>query len=355
MAKTGKMMAGGGPGGPHTLKGRGGHRLRVENRQRRPLDQKGAVIVVAALSLMMVLGIAGLAVDLGYLYVVKCELQRSADAGAMAGAQSIFPFPLTSATLPLNPRCDAALGKGREIAQANLVDGAIPTVSDIQTGAWDWNTGRFTPGCAASPFTNALALTTRRDNLSLSLMGLLGFGPFNFRASSVAVMDWVGRLPPGTIPVAINKNSLVFNPNLDFDIRFASDPVDNGGWFVPSGYSASASNFKKFVNQNPPMPSIKMGDTINLNNGTAASALSALKTQLAAHANAWEVWLPVVATVKFNHSDNIDGFVGFKITKVESTGSPKYIRGKIMGLSTAPGAGPGGVNLNLLTPVKLVN
>ena len=200
-----------------------------------------------------------------------------------------------------------------------------------------------------------MALTTRRDNLSLSLMGLLGLGPFNFRASSVAVMDWVGRLPPGTIPVAINKNTIVFNPNLDFDIRFASDPVDNGGWFVPGGYSASASNFKKFINQNPPMPSIKMGDTINLNNGTVASALKALNTQLASHANAWEVWLPVVATVKFNHSDNIDGFVGFKITQVQSTGSPKYIRGKIMGLSTAAGAGPGGVNLNLLTPVKLVN
>ena len=232
------MMEQGGPGGlggggPHALTGRGGHPSRVENRQRRPrpLDQKGAVIVVAALSLMMVLGIAGLAVDLGYLYVVKCELQRSADAGAMAGAQSIFPFPLTGATLPLNPRCDAALGKGREIAQANLVDGASPTVSDIQTGAWDWDTGHFTPGCAASPFTNAVALTTRRDNLSLSLMGLLGFGPFNFRASSVAVMDWVGRVPPGTIPVAINKDTIVFNPNLDFDIRFVSDPVDNGGWF----------------------------------------------------------------------------------------------------------------------------
>jgi hypothetical protein len=336
---------------------RSGHPPRAAKRRRRPRlrDQRGAIIVVAALCLMMILGIAGLAVDLGYLDVVRCELQRAADAGAMAGAQSIYPCPLSSAALPLAPRCDSALAKGREIAQANLVDGVSPTVATIQTGAWDWNTGRFAPGCSACPFTNAVALTTRRDNLSLYFMSLLGFGPLNFQASSVAVMDWVGRLPPETIPVAINKDSIVFNPATNFDIRFASDPVDNGGWFVPSGYSANANALKNFINQNPPMPAVQMGDTINLNNGTVASALKALGSQLASHNNNWQVWLPVVATCKFNHSDNIGGFVGFSITQVQATGNPKYIRGKIMALSTAPGAGPNGANLNLLIPVKLVN
>jgi hypothetical protein len=136
------------PRGPQARQGRAGKPSRAGNHRRRPRlrDQKGAIIVVAALCLMMILGIAGLAVDLGYLYVVRCELQRAADAGAMAGAQSIYPYPLSSATLPLQPRCDAALAKGREIAQDNLVDGISPTVAAIQTGAWDWDTGRFSPG-----------------------------------------------------------------------------------------------------------------------------------------------------------------------------------------------------------------
>jgi uncharacterized membrane protein len=55
-------------------------------------DQKGAVIVVTAFSLLAILGLAGLAVDLGYLYVVKCELQRAADAGAMAGLETYGPL-----------------------------------------------------------------------------------------------------------------------------------------------------------------------------------------------------------------------------------------------------------------------
>jgi hypothetical protein len=362
MVREGVIVPENAPGGrraraSQARQGRAGHPARADTRRRRPRlrDQRGAIIVVAALCLMMILGIAGLAVDLGYLYVVRCELQRAADAGAMAGAQAIYPSPLSSGALPLAPRCDAALAKGREIAQANLVDGVSPSVATIQTGAWDWNTSRFSPGCSASPFSNAVALTTRRENLSLYFMSLLGFGPLNFQASSVAVMDWVGRLPPGTIPVAINKDSIVFNPAANFDIRFASDPVDNGGWFVPSGYSANANSLKKFINQSPPMPAIQMGDAINLNNGTVASALKALGSQLATHNNNWQVWLPVVATTKFNHSDQIGGFVGFNITQVQATGSPKYIRGKIMALSTAPGAGPGGINLNLLLPVKLVN
>ena len=44
---------------------------------------------MVAVLLVVILGCAALAVDIGYLYVARAELQRTADAAAMAGAQAL--------------------------------------------------------------------------------------------------------------------------------------------------------------------------------------------------------------------------------------------------------------------------
>ncbi len=52
-------------------------------------ERKGVVIVMVAVLLMVLLGCVALAVDIGYLYVARAELQRTADAASMAGAQAL--------------------------------------------------------------------------------------------------------------------------------------------------------------------------------------------------------------------------------------------------------------------------
>ena len=47
--------------------------------------QSGAVAVLVGIALLAMIGITGLALDLGKLYVVKSELQNSADACAIPG------------------------------------------------------------------------------------------------------------------------------------------------------------------------------------------------------------------------------------------------------------------------------
>ncbi len=49
-------------------------------------DERGVVAVIATLMLTALVGMAALVVDLGWLYVVRGELQNGADAGALAGA-----------------------------------------------------------------------------------------------------------------------------------------------------------------------------------------------------------------------------------------------------------------------------
>ncbi len=52
-------------------------------------QRKGAVVVMVAVTLVVLLGCAALAVDIGYLYVARAELQRTADAAALAGAEAL--------------------------------------------------------------------------------------------------------------------------------------------------------------------------------------------------------------------------------------------------------------------------
>lgn len=51
--------------------------------------QKGAVAVVLGLSLVTLFAMGGVVLDLGHLYIAKSELQNSADAAALAGAQRL--------------------------------------------------------------------------------------------------------------------------------------------------------------------------------------------------------------------------------------------------------------------------
>jgi Flp pilus assembly protein TadG len=312
-------------------------------------DQKGAVIVVTAFSLLAILGMAGLAVDLGYLYVVKCELQRAADAGAMAGARAVYPFPLDRATFPVDPLCSAALIQGRAIAQANLADGASPTVGTIQTGAWDWNTSQFTPGCAANPFTNAVALTTRRDNLPLFLMGLLGFGPINLSASSIAVMDFVGTFKQGGAFVMFLGKKYAQTGKVT--IKLNPDPVDVGGWYTKAPQVPNNSTISAYLDHPASIPALSQGDMVNINNGNWSGILATLNSSYIGKT----VWLPVVDTEKFNQSGPVEGFTAFTITEVKTTGH-QYVRGIAENLRDAPGSlsVPGGADYGLLTSPRLV-
>ncbi|HEX5615889.1 MAG TPA: pilus assembly protein TadG-related protein [Acidimicrobiia bacterium] len=59
-------------------------------------DERGAVLVMMAVLLVVLLGITALAVDLGVGRAHKREVQSGADAGALGGAQELIPNPTAS-------------------------------------------------------------------------------------------------------------------------------------------------------------------------------------------------------------------------------------------------------------------
>lgn len=53
--------------------------------------QRGAVVLVFALTLLVLIGFAGLAIDLGRFFVIKSELQNAVDACALAASTQLSP------------------------------------------------------------------------------------------------------------------------------------------------------------------------------------------------------------------------------------------------------------------------
>jgi len=97
--------------------------------------ERGQTIVLVAVSIVSLLAMAALAIDVVTLYVARTEIQRAADAAALAGAKAIADSGVT--TLPAgDPSCTDAVTLAQTMANAaitavlpnNLVSGTAPTL-----------------------------------------------------------------------------------------------------------------------------------------------------------------------------------------------------------------------------------
>ena len=55
-------------------------------------DESGAVAIVIAIIFAALCGFVALAFDIGHMLMVKAELQRTADAAALAGVTGFMPY-----------------------------------------------------------------------------------------------------------------------------------------------------------------------------------------------------------------------------------------------------------------------
>jgi uncharacterized membrane protein len=128
-------------------------------------NNRGQVLViVAVLLLFIMLGFGALAVDIGYFYHVKNELQVAADAAASAGAIDLDGTNNPTQTISRNI---VSLYAGLNNAAGSPVlvssDGTsiISPGNDITVGFWDISTG-YTAFSAGTLTINAVQVRTRR-------------------------------------------------------------------------------------------------------------------------------------------------------------------------------------------------
>jgi Flp pilus assembly protein TadG len=318
-------------------------------------DESGAMAVFVAFLLLLLLGMATLAIDYGRMAWIQYELKKAADAGALAGARGLWPQDLSTAT-NRDPDCATAATEALNTTTSNKVDGVYLASSEVtvEVGQWDYATKKFNPGINNN--ANGVRVITQRAKVNTILAGILGIFSKDLSASSIAIMDFAGALGGGSMPVAINKMYAAEPNGTPLTIVFGPSGIDNGGWFAKQPDSCDSKVIGSYIVDGA-CPALAIGDILNLGNGQIDSSIKDLSDKLASQGGTLYTMVPVVETTSFNQAEPIIGFVPFEITEVHNHGNPKYITGLVLDLgvwkSAQPGPHPGG-SFGALTPPKLV-
>ena len=167
--------------------------------------------------LVVFLVLAGLAIDIGYMYVSEEDLHHSAEIAALAGAQSIKdrllfqaqndPGKLSAAaadtvqTVARNTAIDTVNGKHSAAALVGLDNdngNALTEKNDITVGFWNMSSRSYIPG--GTP-VNAVQVRTKRTAESSSV-GLGSLGTFLAKITGTDSFGFtpvaVAAIPAGT-------------------------------------------------------------------------------------------------------------------------------------------------------------
>lgn len=128
------------------------------------------------------MGMAALAIDVGYLFFIRTKLQATADAAALAAAQEI-------------PSEFDAREMARDYVTYNVGDASTLADSAVVLGAWDGEAKTFIP--RGTP-TNAVQVTVGRtasqgNPVALWFARVLGIDQADVAASAIAIKTGGGR------------------------------------------------------------------------------------------------------------------------------------------------------------------
>jgi len=151
--------------------------------------QRGAIGVVVALSLVVLLGFLGVVLDLGRILVVRTELQNAADACALAAA---YELDGNASALTRAENAGITIGTRNSMVFQSTpvsVTAADISFSPVLSGAGGSNAVYVTQAGGATPATAKYAMCTlTRAGLPMTLMALLGAGAKTVSAQAVATM-----------------------------------------------------------------------------------------------------------------------------------------------------------------------
>jgi len=330
-------------------------------------DERGVAAIVVALVMLMLLGFAALAIDIGHLFAVRNELQNGADAGALAGARFLYNDDGTAVNTGVNQIAyDAATanhsetGSGSEVAVE--VDWTGGNAGDVQRGHWSFATRTFTPNASTAPvdlwnvsaeeldanlnFINAVRVATRRAGTpAVSFFAkLFGHQDFQLSTDAVAYIGFAGTLLPHDVdqPIAICEESILNDGDeytctvgrmINSGQNVASS--ETGGWTSFSQDDActggtNAQEVKDLVcGDGNPVP-IMLGGDMATNGGEIQSAFNQLIQCWAAATGKiqpWNVTLPVVSCPGNNVGtcEEVQGAVNLNIIWITEAGEdPSY-------------------------------
>jgi Flp pilus assembly protein TadG len=304
-------------------------------------DQSGAVAIIVAAALVMFCGFAALAIDFGQMVWVQSELEKAADAGALAGAGALTPYTGS----PLAPNWTQATTKATQIVQQNQVSGQALANSSVQTGYWSLtnhtlqSTG-ITPAATDVPAIRVQIAKSAGQNggpLQYLFAPLIGINTVDLQVQSTAMISFPKGMPTGALFPLAAAESIVNqywnnNPPTSFKIGSGSS---NGQWTSFKVNDSSASYVAGLIAGGNPT-ALNLSDNIYIQTGVKSSNYGNAAVRVGQ-----TVVIPLVnANMNQSGSTPVLGFVAFKIEAVNQ--SSKYIQGhydKNFNINNAAGFG----------------
>src|SRR6185503_6476445 len=308
----------------------------------KPLDNsRGAVAVMVAIMLTVLLAMAAAALDIGHALVARNELQNSADAGALAGARALGVLyegmtPAAMGTYQLSGGDAATIMTAvQSTAVLNAAAGVNVTVNagDVQIGLWNSATRTMTP-TVNQP--RSVRVITRRDGtangpISTFLAGVIGMTSMNVNAVATAELTAIGSTPPAALdlPVAISQLFFTQYGCGDSIMLYPSNgnPQSCAGFTTfdqtPSNNAAMLAIINGMINGSYQTPSTTAGTSqLNFTNGTLSNPTwNALVNLFNTKKDANGVWDALVAVYQgsaCNPSGAIPiiGYANIRITNI---------------------------------------
>lgn len=220
------------------------------------LGEKGQSMVIFAFSIMALIGFAGFAIDGGRMYMVKSQLQKAVDAGALAGGQELLEAIKIGGPSSVNYTTISTTVNG--VAEKNYLDGSYSYDPDKHG-------------------TEAVEVQGE-ESVNLLLMPVLGINNSTVKAVARVKIGNVSKVPEKiVIPVGVGFNKiedLVFGSI----VNITEGPGDgdhgfysflNFGPLTDPPKSNGADTLREYLKSGSPVP-IEIGDQIQLATGLAS-------------------------------------------------------------------------------------
>jgi len=187
------------------------------NRKQQRKRRRGVTMVLAVFLIFIVGAMIAFAVDIGFIVLVRTQLQAAADSSAMAAAASMGL-----------PR-EEMVGIAEEYAGYHQAGGekVLMNSQDVEYGLWDPDTRTFTP---TEEMGNAVRVTTRANNAGGGGYALF-FGKLFNRFSFPQTASAVAMANPRDIAFVVDLSGSMNN---DTEPCWATDAINDT--FGPEGY-----------------------------------------------------------------------------------------------------------------------
>lgn len=277
-------------------------------------EERGAVAVIVAILLVVLLGFAAIAVDVGMLYAEKAQLRNGADASALGIAQACASTPPTT-------DCASSLSNdslAKELVDANALDGqSNPHSVDLNLDA---QTVSVTAG----------ALESGATTNSVSLFFANALGVAEAEVSATAHAAWGSPVKgPAPFPVVFSECELLDGSSMQL-VQFRKAGNNTSG--CDSGPPGGFSNLNSVPGECEAMVTIADGATgSNVGNGVSSNCTALLTSWrddiLAGKAPVG--LFPIYESITDTGSNavyDLKGFAAFEVYgwKLKQTGNPPF-------------------------------